>query len=74
MIAEPALDVRADASAAFVVVQHPRSETKRRVVTDVLAVAAGQLSHPRARLVLAEGDDRPVHSRTLPLGGDGQAE
>ena len=65
LIAEPALDVGADARVAFVVVKDPRSEAKGRIVTDVLAVAARQLGHPRARLVLTEGDDRPIHEPDL---------
>lgn len=65
MIAEPALDVGADAGVAFVLVEYPRSQAKRRVVTDVLAVPTRQLHHPGARLVLTKGDDGLVHAPDL---------
>jgi len=65
LIAQPTLDVGANARVAFVVVEYPRSEAKRRVVADVLAVPARQLSHPGTGLILTKGDDRPVHEPDL---------
>lgn len=47
----------------FGVVEDPGSHLERRVVADVLAVAAVQLRHPCAAIVLVKAGDHPLHVR-----------
>jgi hypothetical protein len=50
--------------------QHPWPVRHRRLVTHVLSMAAGQVGHPIAMLVLVIGNDRLVHDA---CGDDGIA-
>src|SRR5690606_4123521 len=47
----------ADAPLAFASIEHPRACLPRWLVAQVLGMAAGQIDHPVAVLVLVEPDD-----------------
>ncbi len=60
-IAKRAAEQRPEPGLPSRVVGHPGSELERGTVTDMLAVATGELRHPVALVVLVVADDRTFH-------------
>jgi len=76
-IAANAVELAAEPAVAALGRHGPRPELKRRLVPDVLAVAARELGDPVTGVVPMEPDDRALHrrhrtaataGRTLPAG------
>ena len=61
LIAEAALEWRADSALATIGLERPRLREERRPVVHVLLMAAGELGDPLALCVYVEADDRTVH-------------
>jgi hypothetical protein len=61
LLADPALERSAEVLLPALGVQHPGSGEERRLVADVLAMAAGELGDPLAVGVEPETDDRALH-------------
>jgi len=61
LLAETADDLRAEPLLPAPLLDDPRREAERRVVTHVTLVAAGELGDPVAVVVLAEADDLALH-------------
>jgi hypothetical protein len=62
LVAEAALERRAEASSPIFGLQYPRSKVERRLVTYVPLMAAGELGDPLALCVQMEPDERALHS------------
>lgn len=58
-----AVEQAADPALPPIGVEHPGGDAKRRPMTHVAPMAAVELGHPLALLVLVEPDDSPLHSR-----------
>jgi len=61
LVAEAAVERRADSSLAPARLEHPRLGEERRPVAHMLLMAADELGDPLALVVLVEADDRPLH-------------
>jgi hypothetical protein len=61
LLAEPALERRAKVLLPAFGVQYPRSGEERRLVADVLPMAAGELGDPLVPGVELEADDCALH-------------
>jgi len=66
LVAEAALERRADPFLAALRLEHPRLREERRPVAHVLPVAADELRDPVALVVLVEARDRSSHLLTVP--------
>jgi hypothetical protein len=63
LFAEPAAERCPEPFATAVGLEDPRPLVERRLMTDVLLVAAGELRDPVAALVLVVADDRALQPR-----------
>jgi hypothetical protein len=70
LVAEAAVDRRADPLAAALRLEHPRLREERRPVPHVALVAAPELGDPLALVVVVEADDRPLHTDVVPAYTD----
>jgi hypothetical protein len=61
LVAEAALERRAEVLSPTLGLQDPRSEVERRLVAHVLLMAARELGDPLALCVQMEAEDRPLH-------------
>jgi hypothetical protein len=61
LVAEPALERRADVLLPAFGLEDPRAQLERRLVPDMLSMAARELSNPFALRVELEADDRALH-------------
>jgi hypothetical protein len=69
LVAEAALERRAEPVLPALGLEDPVPREERRLVTHVLAMAAGELGDPVALLVLLVSDDRALHPlRVRPPG------
>jgi len=71
LVAEPAIEQRAEPLTPAHGVDDPGSQLKRRPVADVPPVAAGELRNPLALLVLVETDDPAFHPARVRRRGRG---
>lgn len=61
LVAEAALEGRVESFPTALGLQNPRSQLEGRPVSHVPLMAAGELGHPVAMLVLVVADDRTLH-------------